>query len=195
MSSSRAPKVSRFDTIIAAAATLCAQKGIAETSLREIATEAKVSNGTLHYYFPSKDELIEKLILSAVEPLGRRAAEIAQSEEDPFDQLRQIVDLSFGLFDDDWDLYYVALQLGDRVHVRLAERFPTATNAMQQVIERGQQLGVMRDDDPLLLAIECHGVMMRVARALTFGELTPPLRRFVEPVSETYRRILQISSP
>ncbi|MCC9609313.1 TetR/AcrR family transcriptional regulator [Blastopirellula sp. JC732] len=182
----------RKDSILRAAASLCAKHGIAETNLRQIAQGAGVSNGTLHYHFPSKDELIETLILRAVEPLGRAAAEIAEADGDPFAQLQQIVELSFGLFDDDWDLYFVALQLGDRVHVQLSSKFPTATSAMQRVIERGQRMGLVREEDPLLLAIQCHGVMMRVARAQAFGEIEPPLRRFVEMVGESMRRMIEV---
>ncbi|PQO44165.1 TetR/AcrR family transcriptional regulator [Blastopirellula marina] len=182
----------RKDAILRVAAALCAKHGIAETNLRQIASGAGVSNGTLHYHFPSKDELIETMILQAVEPLGKAAAEIAAAKEAPLAQLRQIVELSFGLFDDDWDLYYVALQLGDRVHVRLADRFPSTTKSMKRVIERGQTLGVFRDGDPLLLAVECHGVMMRVARAPSFGELELPLRQYVDAVSDTMRRILEV---
>ncbi|HPF21634.1 MAG TPA: helix-turn-helix domain-containing protein, partial [Syntrophomonas sp.] len=41
--------------ILKAARKLIAEKGAANTTLRNIATEAGVSNGALYYYFHSKD--------------------------------------------------------------------------------------------------------------------------------------------
>ncbi|TWU62594.1 transcriptional regulator BetI [Crateriforma conspicua] len=169
---------------------MCAQQGIAETNLRQIAREANVSNGTLHYYFPSKDKLIETMIIRAVERMGQPAAEIASRASEPFAQIAEIIDLSFGLFDDDWELYSVALLLGDRIRVRLAQEFPTATGALKTIIEGGQRQGVIRDGDAVLLAIQCHGIIMRVARARAFGEVSPPLRQFADMVAESCRLIL-----
>lgn len=190
MKSVSSGKASRKDAILRAAAALCAQHGIAETNLRQIARGAGISSGTLHYHFPSKEELIESMILRAVEPMGNQAAQIARSAANPFEQLERIVDLCFRLFDEDWDFYCVALLLGDSVQKRVGGRFPTTTAAFKEVIENGQRLGVMRDGDCVLLAIQCHGLIMRVARARVFGELDPPLRQFVGPVSESMRRIL-----
>ena len=182
----------RSGRILVAAAKLCAQQGIAETNLRQIAREASVSNGTVHYYFPSKDELIETMIVRAVEPMGKQAAEIASREGDPFSQIAAIIELSFGLFDNDWDLYYVALLLGDHVRVRLTDEFPTATGALKTIIENGQRQGLVRSGDAHLLAIQCHGIIMRVARARAFGELSPPLLRFAESVAESCRLMLAV---
>ena len=190
MRSSSPDKTNRKDAILRAAAALCAQHGIAETNLRQIARGAGISSGTLHYHFPSKEELIESMILRAVEPMGNQAAQIARGAGGAFEQLQGIVDLCFRLFDEDWDFYCVALLLGDSVQKRVGGRFPTTTAAIEQVIENGQRLGEVRDGDCRLLAIQCHGLIMRVARARVFGELEPPLRQFAGPVSDSMRRIL-----
>lgn len=44
--------------ILQTASGLMMEQGINNTSLNDIAREAGISKGTLHYYYPSKDELI-----------------------------------------------------------------------------------------------------------------------------------------
>jgi len=48
--------------IVAAAAAVLGRLGSAETSMKEIAAEAEVAPGLLHYYFESKDELLVAVI-------------------------------------------------------------------------------------------------------------------------------------
>ena len=38
--------------------TLFAQRGVENVSIKELATEANVSQGLIYYYFQSKDELL-----------------------------------------------------------------------------------------------------------------------------------------
>ena len=46
------------DAILYTASSLFTQKGVHGTSLGDIAAEAKLSKGTLYYYYSTKDELI-----------------------------------------------------------------------------------------------------------------------------------------
>jgi len=46
------------EAILATAASLFTRRGVHGTSLGDIAAEAKLSKGTLYYYYPTKDELI-----------------------------------------------------------------------------------------------------------------------------------------
>ena len=185
-------KTSRREVILRAAARLFARQGIAETNLRQIARKARISNGTLHYHFPSKDELIETLILAAVAPLGRQAWQIARTDGHPRRQLEGLVRLAFELFDSDWNTYYVALLLGDHVRTALPADFPTATEAIAEIVQRGQEAGIVRDGKPLMLAILCHGIILRVPRARAFGELEAPISQYVNQVVEACWRVVAV---
>lgn len=46
------------EAILTTAASLFTRRGVHGTSLGDIAAEAKLSKGTLYYYYPTKDELI-----------------------------------------------------------------------------------------------------------------------------------------
>jgi AcrR family transcriptional regulator len=182
--------VDRRAAILQAAAEVLAREGIAETNLRRIAQQAGMSSGTLHYYFPSKDELLDALILKAVTPLYEKSCEILHSEGHPRDVLAELVEQTFELFDSDWDTYHVALQLGDHLRARKPAEFPSAITLLEEWVGRGQRAGLVRQGDALLLAMLCQGIILRVQRARVFGELKPPLSRFATEVIDACWRVL-----
>lgn len=52
----------RRNTLSSAALAVMGEKGYSETSLRDIASHAKVSVGTLHYYFVNKADLLDHCV-------------------------------------------------------------------------------------------------------------------------------------
>lgn len=78
--------------IVAAATRVLAAKGYARTSLLDIAREAGMSKGALHYHFPTKEALVSKVLESALETFATRTLEAwAQSPGDPMQGLRSAV--------------------------------------------------------------------------------------------------------
>lgn len=54
--------IQKRDSILQAAAKVAARRGYAETTLAEIGEEAGTFAGSLYYYFPSKDALLEEVL-------------------------------------------------------------------------------------------------------------------------------------
>lgn len=85
--------------LLAAAASVFAQKGFAGASLEEIAEAAGYSTGAVYYNFAGKEELFLELIRSGwsrqikrrTEAVTRVFAEAAESGGDPFDALSAFV--------------------------------------------------------------------------------------------------------
>ena len=70
--------------IVAAATRVLAQKGYARTSLLDIAREAGMSKGALHYHFPTKESLVEKVLENALETVAHRTLSAwEQAASDP----------------------------------------------------------------------------------------------------------------
>src|SRR5262249_52769542 len=65
--------------IVQAATRVLARQGYARTSLLDIATEAGMSKGAVHYHFPSKEALIAKVLEHACDVVAERA-KLAWSE-------------------------------------------------------------------------------------------------------------------
>ncbi|MGD1053044.1 MAG: TetR family transcriptional regulator [Candidatus Dormibacteria bacterium] len=77
----------RRTEIVRAAVTVLGRRGSADTSMKEIAREAGVAPGLLHYYFESKDELL----LAVVGELDRQTEEAWEAAvgglDDPLERL------------------------------------------------------------------------------------------------------------
>ena len=78
--------------IVAAATRVLARQGYARTSLLDIAREAGMSKGALHYHFPSKEALVSKVLESALETIARRTLEAwGRAGGDPLEAMREAV--------------------------------------------------------------------------------------------------------
>ena len=84
--------------MIDAARRLFIQKGFEDTTMCDIAEQAKVNRSTLHYYFPNKDVMFRAVFSSIVEELKPRLNEIMASEKPLMERLALVVDEYFERF-------------------------------------------------------------------------------------------------
>lgn len=75
--------------IIEAAIRVLARQGYARTSLLEIAKEAGMSKGALHYHYPTKEALIHAVLETACNVVQARTVEAWSPSENPFEALRK----------------------------------------------------------------------------------------------------------
>jgi AcrR family transcriptional regulator len=75
------PDLSPSDQILDVAAHLFAERGFAATSTRAIADEVGIRQASLYYHFPSKEHLLEALLMRTVEPSMRAARYLATSDQ------------------------------------------------------------------------------------------------------------------
>ncbi len=57
----------RREHILSAALHVFAEKGVQEATMEEVAAEAVMGKGTIYYYFPSKESLLEKIVATTVD--------------------------------------------------------------------------------------------------------------------------------
>jgi len=75
--------------IIDAAIRVLARQGYARTSLLEIAKEAGMSKGALHYHYPTKEALIHAVLETACNVVQARTVQAWSPSDDPFQALRK----------------------------------------------------------------------------------------------------------
>jgi TetR/AcrR family transcriptional regulator, cholesterol catabolism regulator len=72
----------RRDQILAQAAALFASKGVASTTVREIADEVGILSGSLYHHFESKEAMVDEIISSYLEDLrGRYKLALAEATD------------------------------------------------------------------------------------------------------------------
>jgi AcrR family transcriptional regulator len=73
----------RRQEILVAARELFIKKGYEQTSVNDILKIVDIAKGTFYYYFTSKEEVLEEIILDIVEEGARRAEQILKDKSIP----------------------------------------------------------------------------------------------------------------
>ena len=81
---------SRRQVLDAAIATL-AERGLASTSIQDIADAAGLSKGAVHYHFESKNELLEHVLGRCCENIDKRVRAVFDEPGSPMDRVRRAI--------------------------------------------------------------------------------------------------------
>ena len=78
--------------IVQAAIRVLARQGYARTSLMDIAKEANMSKGAVHYHFPTKEALIQVVLENACDTVARRTLDAWQRGDSAVTSIRSSLD-------------------------------------------------------------------------------------------------------
>lgn len=81
----------RHDQILAVAAGLFARKGVAATTVREIADEVGILSGSLYHHFESKEAMVDEILAPYLKDLRAAYKAVLASDVDPRTRLRDLV--------------------------------------------------------------------------------------------------------
>lgn len=177
--------------IVAAATRLFAQRGYAETSMRQIAETAGVSKAAIYYHFRDKDGLYRTLLDEAIDSLTAAMKRVLDDGPAPA-QLARAVALHLQFAAEHADLLRVLvaeeLRTGDRRR-RLGnsiERHREEELAVfQTVLERGIARGEFKPVDPVLSAQALAAVIHILDTGLLMAD--PPV-----PVTEAVQNMIDV---
>lgn len=86
------PKSDRKITVIAnTAAKLFSSKGYVETSMEEIAAGAKVSKGSIYYYFNTKCQILDHILSTFMDTVLENARRDLREIDDPEERIRSMI--------------------------------------------------------------------------------------------------------
>jgi len=144
----------RRDQIVASARTVMVQRGLAGTSLRDIAAAAGVSLGTVTYHFRGIDEILSAVVIAESERFYGAVVEAADAEPDPRRALQLLVDPLFEEGADVeehwriWSDFWAAVARRPEMADAYAQRIRHWEACCTRVIERGSASGVFPEVDP-----------------------------------------------
>ncbi|WP_165423333.1 TetR/AcrR family transcriptional regulator [Ktedonosporobacter rubrisoli] len=118
----------RAQALVLAAYNCIAEKGFEGLRLREIAEQVGINHATLHHYFPTKEALIQAVVLYATQ---RLAQTVGASEGAPAEQLRAHFKLIRQQMQEEPSLFIVLTEVGMR-----AQRDPAIRAIASQQAER-----------------------------------------------------------
>ncbi|SCW60855.1 TetR/AcrR family transcriptional regulator [Ancylobacter rudongensis] len=166
--------------IEAVALELFAQKGVAGTSVRDIALGVGVSEGALYRHFASKEELARVLYLTRYGALAAEICAIDADEPELRAKLRAVVGLACGLFDAEPALFAYLL-IHQHEHLGLVPDAPEA-NVVEAVAHLLRGAGVPPERTALASAMALGCVVQPAVFAL-YGRLRGPLTAQVDAIA------------
>jgi TetR/AcrR family fatty acid metabolism transcriptional regulator len=162
------------ELILQAAVRVFARKGYHTCRVGDIAEEAGVAHGLLYHYFRSKEEVLETVFRDTWSDLLAAVERIGASNEPAQAQLRAVAAFYLGSWLRAPDLIRVLVRevarspdVGRRVD-EIAQVF----DALQRMIERGQERGELRSDvDARLVTWALYGALEELLTGWVLGRL------------------------
>ncbi|ORA34199.1 TetR/AcrR family transcriptional regulator [Mycobacterium aquaticum] len=150
---------SRKAAILDAAAQLIAERGYHAVRISDIAQVVGTSTGTVHYYFPGKNDVLTAALKHSIDhAFGRQSAEL-KAIDDAHQRLLKLIDMQLprvGAVRDEWSVW---IQFWAEALIRPELRpihgayYERWRETIRRIVERGQRQQVFRTDvDPETIA-------------------------------------------
>ncbi len=182
----------RRGEILDATVRVAARQGVSGASVRQIASEAGVTEGALYRHFDSKDDLCQKAYQQIVAEMVAEKEQLLQSRTATLTQLlRDWIRLSFEYYDRYPDAFtYVLLTPYD-----FAESDITLQQGRMfaQLIADASKEGEFPEMDPVLAMSHFSGMMLNIPRLINEGTLAPPALQYVDAVAAAVRSVFGLS--
>lgn len=174
--------------IEAVALELFAQKGVAGTSVRDIAQGVGVSEGALYRHFASKEKLARELFLTRYAALAADICAIDAAEPALERKLRAVVALACRLFDAEPALFAYLL-IHQHEYLTHVPEGPQA-NAVEAVARLMRGAGVAPERAGLATAMALGCVVQPAVFAL-YGRIEGPLIVQANAIADAVLRIVE----
>ena len=166
----------RKSELVEIAYRLIAQNGLEGFRIRQVAAEAGIDNGTLHYHFPSKEALILGVVDYLMEDLKNNRAVWKDAEQTALDELRmEFEDIRLRLRRTP-EQFIVLSDLAvrswrDPVVAKIFKKLDDGWHAhLVALLERGIQQGIFRNNLNVPL---CARAMMVALRGIGYHSRLP----------------------
>jgi AcrR family transcriptional regulator len=155
------------DRILEAATDLFGRRGVDAVSLDVIAAEVGVAKQTLLYWFPSKEELVQAVLVDAAQQLCVVIdAAVRAATDDPLDQIEAVIRAVFrpavrrpALLGLVREVSRLPPSVGDRLAADLDPLVERAVTFLQKEMDAGR----LRRADPRLVASLCYATVTGIA--------------------------------
>lgn len=167
-------KEQRRNAIIDAAEKLFSSKGVANTTMDEVAEMVELSKGTLYLYFKNKEELFCAIVQRGLDILEKNLIAASEKGNDALEKLHSMSQAYFS-FCRQFPFYFSVIFYHEFHQMVFAKEDETTQEILNQgqrmydwlgqVMEEGKAQGCIRPDvDPLLTAFSLHAFMSGLVR-------------------------------
>jgi AcrR family transcriptional regulator len=154
----------RRRAILDAAVTVVVQRGYAAARVSDIARRAGTSTGTVHYYFPTKVDVLDAALQHASERSHQRHRAELVSITEPREQLLRLIDLQIpdAAIADEWSIwleFWNEARRRDELRERNQEIYTRWVTMIESIVRNGQRQGQFKQEvDPSDFALRFAGL-------------------------------------
>lgn len=159
------------DRIEKAAIRLFVEKGVTETSVRDIARAVDMSEGALYRHFVSKDELVWAVFERHYVEFAGRLDALANAETTARAKLAAMIRGFCRAHDEDPTLFRFLLFVQHGQLSKLAPGTPTPVDAVRTVLERGIASKEIPDQLPDVATALVFGIVLQPVTFAAYGRL------------------------
>lgn len=176
----------------AAALELFVERGVSETTTKDLARKAGIAEGTIYRHFESKDELVRDLFEGHYFRFGADLDRIQAQTAGGIDaKLRAMVEFMCRLYDHDPTLYRFLLLVQHTAlpNIRTAPTSPAVI--LRGAISRAAAQGEIPQQDPVLAAAMVLGTIIQPALALIYGSLSGTMSDLAPAIASACSALLR----
>jgi AcrR family transcriptional regulator len=136
-----------------AAYKVVGQKGYYDFTIRDIAREAGLSTGLVHYYFKNKEDLLLNLLKEINRNMLIILNKAISTSEDPKEKLNIFMTQAFNLVKDEKDYFYIVIDFwtqvnkNDRMKRANTKLFKSYRDEISKILKEGIEKGVFMKMD------------------------------------------------
>lgn len=164
------------DRLERAAVRLFVEKGVAETSVRDIAGAVEISEGALYRHFTSKEELVWRVFEHHYVAFADRLQALADDATSARDKLAQMIRGFCAAYDDDPMLFRFLLFVQHGQLPKLLPNTRTPVDVMRRMLEAAMAAGEIPKQHPALATALVFGVVLEPAQFAAYGQLPSTMR-------------------
>jgi len=180
------------DEIMAATVRLVARNGVKAATIRQISTEAGVTEGALYRHFSGKEDLCHKAYSKIVLDMAAAKGRIITSGEPVREQIREWVRISYEYFDRYPDAFTYVLLTDHDFPEEQKEITTLQGRLFMRLIEQGQRDGELMPMPPKVALSHFTGMMLNLPRLINEKILDPPASQYVDEVVAALWRVFQL---
>jgi AcrR family transcriptional regulator len=169
---------------------LFVEKGITETTIRDIAAAAGIAEGTLYRHYESKDQLAWELFSENYLSFARELDRVQEGYDTLKDKLAAMIRRFCAFFDQDPVLFSYLLLAQHHQLKKVTPEMQTAVTVLQKVIAQGMAQGEVAEIEVELAAAMVLGVVLQVAVFKAYNRINQNLSQLSETLVDTCWQVL-----
>ena len=186
--------MSTRNKIINSAVGLFIQQGVAKTTTKQIAASARVAEGSIYRYFPSKDELAWQVFRDYHQYLAMQLQQSVEHNLTLLEKIDALVSRFLKIADEDWMMFSYYLTSQHSYMDKVTSDMLTPYQVLINVVKEGIRTGEIQDGDINVITAMVMGAVHQIALNKIYSRIKGELYEHRELVCKTINNMLIVKS-